>query len=286
MTAQRAPRPDRQRAAAGRTRVRFAAKPGRKLRSAVAAGLVAAALTAGCQSPHTPAQTDPTVPTNPPARAPLDDPPDPPPAPARDGLSDQRRAAVVASTVRVTGRSCGVVREGSGFAVGADLVATSAHLLLGVDEPQVELADGRKLAGAPVTFDPVNDLAVLSVPGADLAPLELGDAADGAVGALLGWEGEAAPEPTPFRIDRPVTVRIDEVGGDQRVERKSWLVAARITSGDSGAALVDVDGVVVGVAYAATRRDADVAYATRATELQRLLEVSDLAAPAEIPNCR
>ena len=279
MIGQRVPRPDRWRAGAGRTRGRFAAKPGRKLRSAVAAGLAAAALTAGCQSPPAPAP-------DPPARAPLDDPPDPPPAPARDGLSDQRRAAVVASTVRVTGRSCGVVREGSGFAVGADLVATSAHLLLGVEEPQVELADGRKLAGAPVAFDPVNDLAVLSVPGADLAPLELGDAADGAVGALLRWEGEAAPEPTPFRIDRPVTVRIDEVGGDQRVERKSWLVAARITSGDSGAALVDGDGVVVGVAYAATRRDAAVAYATRATELQRLLEVSDLAAPTEIPDCR
>lgn len=244
-----------------------------------AAAALAAALAAGCQSPPAPAP-------EPPARAPLDDPPDPPPAPARDGLSDQRRAAVVASTVRVTGHSCGVVREGSGFAVGADLVATSGHLLLGVDEPQVELADGRKLTGAPVAFDPVNDLAVLSVPGADLAPLELGDAADGAVGALVGWEGEAAPEPTPFRIDRPVTVRIDEVGGDQRVERKSWLVAARIASGDSGAALVDGDGVVVGVAYAATRRDADVAYATRATELQRLLEGSDLAAPAEIPHCR
>ena len=245
---------------------------------------MAAALAAGCQSPPAPAPAPP--PPDPTVRAPLDDPPDPPPAPAHDGMSDWRRSAVVASTVRVTGHSCGVTREGSGFAVGADLVATSAHLLLGVDEPQVELADGRKLAGAPVAFDPVNDLAVLAVPGADLAPLELGDAADGAVGALVGWEGEAAPEPTPFRIDRPVTVRIERVGDDERVERKSWLVAARIESGDSGAALVDGDGVVVGVAYAATRRDADVAYATRATELQRLLEVSDLAAPTEIPDCR
>lgn len=255
----------------------------RGLGAALAVAVSAAALGAGCQSsaaPVSPADPDP------PARAPLDDPPDPPPAPAHDGLSDRRRSAVVASTVRVTGHSCGVLREGSGFAVGADLVATSAHLLLGVDEPQVELADGRKLVGAPVAFDPVNDLAVLAVPGAGLAPLELGDAADGAVGALVGWEDEAAPEPTPFRIDRPVTVRIDEVGGDERVERKSWLVAARIDSGDSGAALVDGDGAVVGVAYAATRRDADVAYATRATELRRLLEVSDLSAPAEIPNCR
>ena len=251
--------------------------------AALAVAASAAALGAGCQSPAAP--VSPTAP-DPPARAPLDDPPDPPPAPAHDGLSDQRRSAVVASTVRVTGHSCGVLRVGSGFTVGADLVATSAHLLLGVEEPQVELADGRKLVGTPVAFDPVNDLAVLDVPGAGLEPFELGDAADGAVGALVGWEGEADPEPTPFRIDRPVTVRIEEVGGDERVERKSWLVAARIGSGDSGAALVDGDGVVVGVAYAATRRDADVAYATRATELQSLLEVSDLSAPAEIPNCR
>lgn len=276
----------------GRTRGEVAARPGRKLRSAAAAGLAAAALAAGCQSPHPSAQTDPTDQTNPPARTdpparpPLADPPDPGPPPDYDGLSDRRRAAVVASTVRVTGHSCGVNREGSGFAVGADWVVTSAHLLLGVAEPQVELADGRELAGVPVAFDPVNDLAVLAVAGAGLAPLELGTAADGAVGGLMGWEGEAAPEPTPFRIDRPVTVRIDEVGGGDRVERSSWLVAARIDSGDSGAALVDGDGVVVGVAYAATRRDAAVGYATRASELQRLLEISDLSEPAEIPDCR
>jgi S1-C subfamily serine protease len=62
-------------------------------------------------------------------------------------------------------------------------------------------------------------------------------------------------------------------------------VAADIDSGDSGAALVDQSGVVVGIAYATTRRDAGVAYATRASELQRLLDTADLTREIELPPC-
>ena len=82
-----------------------------------------------------------------------------------------------------------------------------------------------------------------------------------------------------------MTVRIDAVIGDGRVERRSWLVAAEIESGDSGAALVDQSGVVVGIAYATTRRDAGVAYATRATQLAALLETADLTQEIDLPEC-
>ena len=225
-------------------------------------------------------------------RPPLDDPPDPGPAPADDGLSEADLAAAVESSVRVWGPACrGIVREGSGFAVrDGDLVVTIAHLMIGMQEPTVELSDGRELAAVLVAFDPVNDLAVLRAAGAGLRPLPLSEAVpDGTIGAVLAWEAEGLPDPTPFRIDRPVTVLTDVVGGDEGIERPSWLLAADTEVGDSGAALVAaVEGrtTAVGVAWGASRRGGGgVAYATRAGALGDLLDSSDLDEPAEVPDC-
>ena len=225
-------------------------------------------------------------------RLPLDDPPDPGPVPDDHGLSEADLAAAVESSVRVAAPACrGIVREGSGFGVrDGDLIVTNAHLMIGMTEPEVELFDGRKLAAVPVAFDPVNDLAVLRADGAGLAPLPLSDAVpDGTIGAVLAWEAEGSPDPTPFRIDRPVTVRTETVNGDERIERPSWLLAADTEVGDSGAALVvTVDGrlAAVGVAWGASRRGGGgVAYATRAGALAALLASSDLDEPVAVPDC-
>ncbi|MCY4664629.1 MAG: serine protease, partial [Acidimicrobiaceae bacterium] len=225
-------------------------------------------------------------------RPPLDDPPDPGPVPDDHGLSGEDLAAAVESSVRVVGPACrGIVREGSGFAVGdGDLVVTIAHLMVGMEEPEVELAGGRKLAAVLLAFDPANDLAVLRVPDANLVPLPLSEAApDGTLGAVLAWEEEGAPDPTPFRIDRPVTVRTEPVGGGERIERPSWLLAAHTEVGDSGAALVaELEGRItaVGVAWGASRRGGGgVAYATRAGAVEELLASSDLEIPEEVPDC-
>ena len=220
-----------------------------RLRVAVAAAVVALAV-AGCGPASTevlPEQPDapdaPDAPADPapatdaaPAttRPPLSDPPDPGPAPEHHGLAPEELAAAVESSVRVTGPGCrAIVREGSGFAVGdGDLVVTVAHLLVGLSEPAVELADGRVLEAVPVAIDRANDLAVLRVDGAGLAPLALTEAVpDGTVGAILAWEAEGEPDPTPFRIDRPITARTDAVAGEDRVERPSWLLAAAIELG-------------------------------------------------------
>ena len=239
------------------------------------------------------APVDP-VPAPPPSstRPPLDDPPDPGPVPDDHGLSEADLAAAVESSVRVSGPACHrIVREGSGFAVlDGDLVVTIAHLMIGMEEPTVELSDGRELAAVLVAFDPVNDLAVLRAAGAGLRPLRISEAApDGTVGAVLAWEAEGLPDPTPFRIDRPVTVLTDIVGGNERIERQSWLLAAHTEVGDSGAALVaTVDGrtTAVGVAWGASRRGGGgVAYATRSGALEQLLASSDLDQPVEVPDC-
>ena len=267
--------------------------------AAVVAGVAVAAVAviegptraSGNRQPQAPLGAG-TVPATSSIRPPLDDPPDPGPVPDDHRLSSADLAAAVESSVRVYGPACrGIVREGSGFAVtDGDVVVTIAHLMVGMDEPTVELHDGRELSAVLVAFDAVNDLAVLRVSGAGLRPLPLSEAvSDGTVGAVLAWEAEASPDPTPFRIDRPVTVRTEIVNGDERIERQSWLLAAQTEVGDSGAALVTgVDGqtTAVGVAWGASRRGGGgVAYATRAGPLATLLASSDLNQPVEVPAC-
>jgi len=237
--------------------------------------LVGVVLAAGCGSD---ASGGPPL-----SRPPLASPPDPGPPPDDDGLTADVRDDVAQSTVRVTGIACGRTTEGSGFAVGSDLIATNAHVLVGLDTPTVELGDGTSLDGEIVAFNVIDDLALIRVQGADFEPLPLGAADDGTVGAVFGWEPGPTVDPTPFRIDRPVTVRIEAVASDERIERRSWLLAARIEAGDSGAALVDTAGTVVGVAYATTTRGSSVAYAVRTERLEALIAEgvdTDLVVPA------
>ena len=217
-------------------------------------------------------------------RPPLASPPDPGPPPDNDGLTADVRQDVARSTVRVTGIACGRTTEGSGFAVGSDLIATNAHVLVGLDTPTVELGDGTSLDGQIVAFNVIDDLALIRVRGTDFKPLPLGPADDGTVGAVFGWEPGPTVDPTPFRIDRPVTVRIEAVASEERIERRSWLLAARIEAGDSGAALSDPTGTVVGVAYATTTRGNSVAYAVRAERLEALI-AEGLNADLVMPDC-
>ncbi len=218
-------------------------------------------------------------------RPPLSSPPDPGEPPESDGLSDDLRDRLAASTMRVSGIACGRTTEGSGFAVSDDLVATNAHVVLGLPRPTIETLDGRTLDGDVVAFDGVLDLALIRVPGASFVPLPLsGEAPDGTIGAVFGWEPGPEVQPTPFRVDRPVSVRIEEVGGTERISRPSWLLAADIEAGDSGAAVVDGGGTVIGIVHSTSTLGTQVGYAVRANLLADLI-AEGFNANLVVPDC-
>ena len=75
--------------------------------------------------------------------------PRPGPPPAASPLSTAVTQAVAASTVKVEGQACNRIYEGSGFAVGPDLVVTNAHVVAGEPPGQtaVLLPSGRAPAG-------------------------------------------------------------------------------------------------------------------------------------------
>jgi S1-C subfamily serine protease len=101
---------------------------------------------------------------------------------------------------------------------------------------------------------------------------------------LVGWEAGSIADPTPYRVQRRVTVRIETVGGDTRVERPAWLLAADVEPGDSGAALIDRTGEVIGVAFATSTAGPGVGYAVRSSAIDALL-AAGLDPNLSVPPC-
>src|SRR3954469_17538804 len=67
------------------------------------------------------------------------------PPPPDSGLSPAVVAKVKQSTVRVEGQACDRVQDGSGFAVGQDLIVTNAHVVAGEKKTYVYRPDGFRL---------------------------------------------------------------------------------------------------------------------------------------------
>ena len=196
------------------------------------------------------------------------------PPPEASALSSTVVARVTQSTVRVSGTACGHVLAGSGFSPEADVVVTNAHVVAGVDRPTVQRPDGRRLRGQVVVFDPGRDLAVLEVEGLNQAPLAVGTAEIGEEGAVFGHPGgQVEIEVSPARVERRVSALGRDIYDSGPTRRDVLILASDLAQGDSGGALVDTEGTVVGVAFAIAPDAPGTAYALHSDELEEVLEL-------------
>ena len=192
--------------------------------------------------------------------------------PASTPLSPDVRDRVAASTVKVSGVACSRRQDGSGFAAGPDLVATNAHVVAGVAYPEVRRPDGRRLPARVVVFDPARDLALLHVPGLGQAPLPVGNVDVGEAAAVFGHPGgQDALEISPATVTSQASVVGNDLYERDQARRQLLFLAARLAPGDSGGALVDPTGAVVGVAFAVAPGQHTTAYALSSAELRSVL---------------
>jgi S1-C subfamily serine protease len=210
--------------------------------------------------------------------------PDPGVVPGSSGLSDQVATQVAASVVKVEGEACGRIQEGSGFFVAEDVVVTNAHVVAGEDDTDVELSDGSRIDAVVVAFDPQRDLAVLRTDGAGRAglPRRLGDVGD--TGGVFGHPGGGPLEISPFSVGDRINAEGTDIYDSGRTERDVLVVASDLAPGDSGSALVDRQGNVVGVAFAVAPDRSGVAYALAMTELEAVL-AGDLTTERDSGGC-
>jgi serine protease Do len=165
------------------------------------------------------------------------------------------RLAPSVANLRVSRRSRGgyvPAGAGSGVVLTPDgFMLTSAHVVEGGGRRgRAAFTDGREFRFEVVGSDPFSDLALLRADGADLVPAELGDAEALRVGQLViaignphGFAGSVTAG-VVSALGRSLPAR---AGRNVRIIDNVIQTDAALNPGNSGGALVDSLGRVVGV---------------------------------------
>jgi serine protease Do len=165
-----------------------------------------------------------------------------------------RRLSPSVANLRVSRRVRGGRRldgGGSGVVITPDgFVLTSAHVVAGTDHGVASFVDGRELTVGVIGADPLSDLAVLRTEPSGLAAAELGDAERLQVGQLVvaignpnGFAGSVTAG-VVSALGRSLPTRS---GSTMRIVENVIQTDAALNPGNSGGALADGDGRVVGI---------------------------------------
>jgi len=191
-----------------------------------------------------------------------------PPAGGVAGSGAVRRAGAGIVKVMGTAGACNRRLDGTGFVISDRHVLTNAHVVAGVERPDVQVGgEGRSYRATVVLFDPDRDLAVLYAPDLPAAPLEIdpgGGRGDGAV--VAGFPGGGSYRLEPARIRDRIDARGPDIYHRKQVTREVFSLFATVQPGNSGGPLLDPDGQVYGVVFAKSLDDPDTGYALTADE--------------------
>jgi serine protease DegS len=135
---------------------------------------------------------------------------------------------------------------GSGVIVGADgYVLTNYHVIAGADQILVSLHDGRDAQAQLIGVDRETDLAVLKINLPDLTVIRFGDVQKLRIGDVVLAIGN------PFGIGQTVTQGIISAaaryGLELNIQENYLQTDAAINQGNSGGALVDTTGKLIGI---------------------------------------
>ncbi|WP_353483654.1 trypsin-like peptidase domain-containing protein [Haliscomenobacter sp.] len=149
----------------------------------------------------------------------------------------------------VEGSGSGVVYSENGY------ILTNNHVVEGASELEVTLADNRKYKATVVGTDTRTDLAVIKIDATGLIPAEVGNSDDVRIGEWVLAVGN------PFDLTSTVTAgiisakgrNIDLLGKGASIEAFIQTDAA-VNPGNSGGALVDAQGKLIGINTAIATR--------------------------------
>jgi serine protease DegQ len=163
---------------------------------------------------------------------------------------------------------------GSGVIVSAQgYILTNNHVVEGADEIEVVLADGRKAAAKLVGTDPETDLAVIKISLDKLPVIVLGQAEQAQVGDVVLAIGN------PFGVGQTVTMGIISALGRNNLHINHFenfiQTDAAINFGNSGGALVDAGGNLLGInsaIYSQTGGSVGIGFAIPVSTAKNVME--------------
>lgn len=144
-------------------------------------------------------------------------------------------------TFETEGVGSGVIFKSDGY------IITNNHVIAGAKEIIVSLSDGNTINGTLIGADEMTDIAVVKVDAKDLPTAELGNSDE----VVVGEPAIAIGNPMGLEFQGSVTVGVISALNrtldlnDKRV--KLLQTDAAISPGNSGGALVNADGEVIGI---------------------------------------
>jgi serine protease DegQ len=142
-------------------------------------------------------------------------------------------------TERPSSSGSGVIMSPQGH------ILTNNHVIQGAGAIEVALADGRQATAKVIGTDPDTDLAVLQIDLKDLPTITLGHSEEANVGDVVLAIGN------PFGVGQTVTMGIISALGRNSVGINTYenfiQTDAAVNPGNSGGALVDANGNLLGI---------------------------------------
>ena len=192
-------------------------------------------------------------------------------APPGQGIPPPLAPRVALSVVKVQGRACDVIQDGSGAVVANGIVVTNAHVVAGEASTTVITPGGSQLDATVVAFDPVRDVAVLHVPSLGVSSLPIVDAQIGATGGVFGYPGGGPETQSPAEVAQRIDAQGTDIYGNGPTHRDVLVLAAKLHPGNSGGPFIDDQGRVAGLAFAVDPAATSTAYALATDEIQVVL---------------
>jgi len=187
--------------------------------------------------------------------------------PATQDTPGIRAAAAVTEKVFATG--CGNGDAGSSWPVAPHYMVTNAHVVAGATHVDIDLQDGSSQPASVVLFDPNVDIAVLYSPGLSFPslPTMSSDPPRGTTGAVIGYPGGGDLRVVAAGVAGTESARGYNIYGDALVTRDIEVLATHVIPGNSGGPIVDTNGTVVGLVFAASTTDPNEGYALTTPEI-------------------
>ncbi len=194
------------------------------------------------------------------------------------------------SVVRIDGiaQSCSAAMTGTGFIVGTERVITNAHVVAGVDEPVISQPNSTlQIQGKVIYIDRQKDIAVLFVPGLMGDKLTfIGPVTANELGFVIGYPNGGVLKTIPVSISSEFESLGADIDGQGQVKREVIVFGGEIKPGNSGGPLLNDQGQVLGMVFAADAENKNTGYALAPQEMVEIINKSkELVNPVITGEC-
>ena len=169
-----------------------------------------------------------------------------------------------------------------GTVIGDGLVLTVAHGVAGQTSTFITTASGQVLNAKVAAIDVNLDLALLYIDKTeltkDLVPLKFADAVAGTNAYFVAYQ-DSSQVVRAAKIKRRLVINTQDIYLKSDVSRPSIEVETRVVVGNSGGPLINHKDEIVGLVWATSRSEKNLAWATRIEAVDKLLAMISAGDP-------